>query len=342
MTKPTNNMLDINTLDNTDSASLKMLPPASFSPSSSSMSPESVASPASLTTLVSEPRAIVSMKFWSGQTARIIFILTESILENLPITCYANTFEITHARIIDEKINSKVIISFKPRIDKFLHYQTCPELFKSGDHHMITPLAGTFSKYVGSATKKDSIDLYVLEDDKDLLYADIIKPESTGQSVNTFRNANIERKIVRFKPDDSQPNIRIPLCGFCDVCCRINRQKKDHRAVFIRGYERGVKITGDGHKFGLGNSWGCTDEYTFIGQYYMSIEHNRAMMNVGGICERGIINMHFDSHKIRMVIPASYYGDLTVILDNGIIDPVVEDESDNSDDIENEVSGWFK
>jgi hypothetical protein len=288
-----------------------------------------------------EPQSFVSMKFWSGQTARIIFTLTESMLGNLPITCYKDTFEITHAKIIDDKINSKVVISFKPRIEKFLHYQTSPD-FDTDDVLMITPLAGTFSKYVGSAAKKDSIELYVMDDDKELLYANIHKPESTGQSDNTFRNANIERKIVKFKPDDSSPNIRIPLCGFCDICARINRQKKDHQSVIIRGYTNGVTIMGDGQKFKLGNSWGCTKESIYIGMYSMSLDQNRSMMTLGGVCERGIMNIHFEPHKIRMVVPASYYGDLTIIFDNGIIETVVDNDSDNSGDIEDEVSGWFK
>jgi hypothetical protein len=286
---------------------------------------------------------VVSMRFWSGHTAKTIFSLTGNLVGEIPITCYKDTFEITHALTTDENTNAKTVVSFKPNIKFFLEYKTDPDKFNNGDFHLITPPTQNFIKFVGSAGKKDSLDLTVKSSDTSILYANISQSDSDGDPVNRFRNDNIERTIIKFKDCTSDPNVKVPMSSFCDICSQINKHRREYRSVTIYGYKNGMSISGDGIKFDLGRKWGNTDG-TPIGKYTLTTDKNKFLSNIGTLADRGVLMFFFDDTKIRMVFPVAYYGEMTIIFVNGKEEEIrsIDEQQDDSDETAAMVSGWFE
>jgi len=259
----------------------------------------------------------------------------------IPIVCYKDTFEIIHASILDERSNKKIVISFKPNVKFLLGYTTDPSKFNNGDYHLISPPTQNFIKYISSTGKKDSLDLTVFDNDPNILYVNNTPSDGNESSFNRFRNANIERKVIKFKDNQNKPNIRIPMSSFCEICSQINKNKKHYRSVIMTGYESGLSVSGDTTVFELGKRWGNTSDVP-IGKYSLTIDKNKFLSNINSLADRGIVLFYFDDRKMRMEFPTGYYGTMTIIFDNGLEEQNVESEPETIEQDDSErVSQWF-
>lgn len=268
---------------------------------------------------MSGKNAIIDMTFISGYTARQMFTLIEAMLGETPIICYSDHFEIKHAVITDNTTESKIVVYFKPRMDNILKYDTTPELFNSGDIHVLNPASKQFMSYVSSTTKKDFLQISCPADDPDSVYANIIKTDNTGSGNSRFRNTRFRPQIIEDSCTQVKPNIKIPLSSVCDTGVLIHKNKTSYDKVLYIGYKEGFEIKGDGHDGTdvIGKRWGKCDEEDYIATYPISIEKNRCISGINKIPDNGVIALFFSESTIKLKFPVGSYGDMTIMFNKG-------------------------
>ena len=290
----------------------------------------------------------MSITFLSGYTARQMFVLVESMLGEIPISCYEDRFEIKHALIIDENVGKKIVIHFTPHMNSILNYTTNPKYFNSQDCHILSPPNKEFISYVNSTAKKDPLELLAYSNDPSSLYVNIIKAGSSGKGNSKFKNSLYNKCTIINNDKVSKPNVKIPLNDICTLCSSISKSKNSYKGVLFNGYQRGINITGDSHTdvAALGDEWGVCDPDEYIGTYKIALDKNKAISAINNITEAGVVSFFLDKNKMKMQFPIGSYGEMLIVFDNGGIDEGSDEEVDMEEDFsgdDDSIGGrWFK
>ena len=270
---------------------------------------------------VNKRKSVVHLSFLSGYTARQLITLIHSLLGDIPIIFYKDWFEIKHANILDEKTGKKIVVNFIPTMRYIIDYETCPEYFAQNQSLVMTPSVRDFTKYVGSASKKDGLEFSCYADQLNSLFVSVIKSGSSGSSNNSFKNVNFKRFQIlqREESVEAVPNIKVPLNDICLLCTNINKSRSQYKNIILSGYKYGMSMGVRSHTdvARLSDSWGDCNPDELIGTYYLSLEINKALSGIHNITESGVVPMFFSPGILKFKIPIGCYGETVIILENG-------------------------